>query len=354
MILVGLGVIFGIFYWIRSRGRHRLTFVEPSVGAGSADSLVVPVAVRSFSGQANRGRIVVTGLSKTFGTVRAVDGLSFEVQPGRVTGFLGPNGAGKTTTLRMILGLVLPAQGSATIGGLNYAALPRPARRVGAVLETEAAHPGRSGRDHLRVLCQAAGIPGARVGEVLTLVGLAGAAERKVKGYSLGMRQRLGIAAALLGDPQVLVLDEPANGLDPEGIHWLRELLTVLAGAGRTVLLSSHLLAEMQQLADDVIIIAHGRVVAQGSMASVVGGLVATTRTLVRTGDLNGLRAALGENAGITPAADGAVYVTGVDAQTIGAAAHEAGIVLEQLATQQPDLEEAFLTLTRASVEVTS
>jgi ABC-2 type transport system ATP-binding protein len=230
----------------------------------------------------------------------------------------------------------------------------RPARQVGAVLETEMAHPGRSGRNHLRVLCQAAGIPQARAGEALTLVGLAGAADRKVKGYSLGMRQRLGIAAALLGDPQVLILDEPANGLDPEGIRWLRELLTLLAGSGRTVLVSSHLLAEMQHLADDVIIIAGGRLVAEGPMASVVGRLVTPARTLVRTPDLAGLRTELGERAEITPAAEGAVYVTGVDTQTIGATAQRAGITLEQLTTQQPDLEEAFLRLTRTATEAPS
>ena len=354
LILVALGVIVGVFYWTRSRTRSRSASPEPSVTAGPAGALVVPVAVTSFSEQSDRGRIVAVGLSKTFGTVQAVDGLSFEVQPGRVTGFLGPNGAGKTTTLRMILGLTVPTEGSATIGGVRYADLIRPARRVGAVLETETAHPGRSGRNHLRVLCQAAGIPRARVGEVLTLVGLAGTADRKVKGYSLGMRQRLGIAAALLGDPQVLILDEPANGLDPQGIRWLRELLTLLAAAGRTVLVSSHLLAEVQQLAHDVIIIAGGHVVAQGTMASVVGRLVAPERTLVRTRDLAGLRTMLGERAEITPAADGAVYVTGVDTQTIGAAAQLAGITLEQLATQQPDLEEAFLTLTREATEVPS
>jgi ABC-2 type transport system ATP-binding protein len=352
LILVGLGLIVGVVFWMR--GRSRIPSAPPPVPGGLAGSLVVPVAVPSFAGQADRGRIVATGLSKTFGTVRAVDGLSFEVQPGRVTGFLGPNGAGKTTTLRMILGLGVPTEGSATIGGVRYPDLTRPARRVGAVLETETAHPGRSGRNHLRVLCRAAGIPQARVGEILALVGLADAADRKVKGYSLGMRQRLGIAAALIGDPQVLILDEPANGLDPEGIRWLRELLTLLAAAGRTVLVSSHLLAEVQQLANDVIIIAGGRVVAQGTMASVVGRLAAPARTLVRTGDLAALRAALGERAQITPAADGAVHVTGVDTRTIGAAAQRAGITLEQLTTEQPDLEEAFLTLIRAATAVRS
>jgi ABC-2 type transport system ATP-binding protein len=354
LIFVGLGAVFAIVYWVRSRGRPRLNIAEPRGATGPAGSLVLPVAVGDYSGQSDRGRIVAAALSKRFGSVRAVDGLSFRVEPGRVTGFLGPNGAGKTTTLRMILGLVAPTGGSVTIGGLRYAELVRPARHVGAVLETETAHPGRSGRDHLRVLCQAAGIPGARVGEVLALVGLAGAADRKVKEYSLGMRQRLGIAAALLGDPQVLILDEPANGLDPEGIHWLRDVLTTLAAAGRTVLISSHLLAEMQQLADDVIIIAAGRVLAQGTLTDVIGGLTAPTRTLVRTNDVAALRAALGDKAEITSTADGSFCVTGVDTLTIGVAAHAAGIVLEQLTTQQPDLEEAFLTLTRSMTEARS
>lgn len=351
LILVAVAVIFGIVYWFRRREQDRPPFGGPE---GVAGSVAVPVGTLDFSGQADQGRIVATGLSKTFGRVRVVDGLSFEAEPGRVTGFLGPNGAGKTTTLRMLLGRAVPNHGSATIGGVAYTELVRPMRRVGAVLESEAAHPGRSGRNHLRVLCRSAGIPPARVGEVLALVGLAEAADRKVKGYSLGMRQRLGIAAALLGDPQVLILDEPANGLDPQGIRWLRDLLAVLAGAGRTILISSHQLAEMQQLADDIIIIAGGRVVAQGPLNDVVGKLLAPTKTLVRTSDLAGLRAALGAQAEISPATDGAVWVTGVDTQTIGAVAHEAGIVLEQLATQQPDLEQAFLALTESAAKVST
>src|SRR5215213_6614322 len=198
------------------------------------------------------GQIVVSGLTKQYKRVRAVDNLSFQVQPGRVTGFLGPNGAGKTTTLRMVLNLVAPTAGTATIGGQRYADLQAPVRMVGAVLEASSAHKGRSGRNHLRVIAASAGLPAGRVDEVLELVGLTPAAKRKFKGYSLGMRQRLGIAAALLGDPRVLVLDEPANGLDPEGIRWMRDLLRRLAGEGRTILVSSHLLSEMELLADDV------------------------------------------------------------------------------------------------------
>ena len=229
------------------------------------------------------GQIVVDGLTKVYKNLRAVDDLSFTVQAGRVTGFLGPNGAGKTTTLRMLLNLVQPTAGTATIGGRRYADLPEPIREVGAILEASAAHKGRTGRNHLRVLCRAAGLPKQRADEVLALVGLTPAANRKFKGYSLGMRQRLGIAAALLGDPRVLVLDEPANGLDPEGIRWMRDLLKALAADGRTVLVSSHLLTEMEILADDVVIIASGKLVAQGTVAAVIDSMPATERTLVRT-----------------------------------------------------------------------
>src|SRR2546423_5266363 len=203
-------------------------------------------------------RIVVSGVTKQYRKVRAVDDLSFTAEPGRVTGFLGPNGAGKTTTLRVLLGLVNPTAGSATIGGRRYVELDRPLRTVGAVVEADAAHEGRTGRNHLRILCTVAGLPAGRADEVLDLVGLGTAGRRKVRGYSLGMRQRLCIATALLGDPGALVLDEPANGLDPAGIRWMRGLLRGFAAEGRTVLLSSHLLAETQLLADDVVIVAGG------------------------------------------------------------------------------------------------
>ena len=203
--------------------------------------------------------IEIDRLSKRFGDVAAVDDLSFVAREGAVTGFLGPNGAGKTTTLRMLLGLVAPTGGTATIGGKRYAELAAPSRHVGAVLETDAFHPGRRARNHLRVLAMAAGLPLTRVDEVLAEVGLADAGHRRVKGFSLGMRQRLGLASALLGEPQVLILDEPANGLDPEGVHWLREFLRAFADAGGTVLVSSHLLAEVAQTVDDVVIIARGR-----------------------------------------------------------------------------------------------
>ncbi|MBO0869342.1 MAG: ATP-binding cassette domain-containing protein [Micromonosporaceae bacterium] len=290
--------------------------------------------------------IAVSGLTKRYGRVVAVDDLTFTAEPGRVTGFLGPNGAGKTTTLRILLGLAPPTAGTATIGGMRYRELDRPARRVGAVLEGSAAHRGRTGRDHLRVLCRAAGVPVERADEVLALVGLTASGRRAFKGYSLGMRQRLGIAAALIGDPQVLILDEPANGLDPEGIRWLRDLLRGLADRGRTVLVSSHQLAEVQALADDVVIIARGRLVAQGSIDAVLGSPARASRILVRTPEPEKLKAELGGAAVVTSGAGGDLYVSGVDAAAVGDAANRAGISLEQLATQRPDLEAVFLELT--------
>ena len=208
-----------------------------------------------------QGQIVVSGLTKVYPKVRAVDDLSFTVEPGLVTGFLGPNGSGKTTTLRMLLNLVTPTNGTSTISGQRYADLNEPLSAVGAVLEASSAHKGRTGRNHLRVVCAAAGYPKSRADEVLELVGLTPAAKRKFRGYSLGMKQRLGIAYAMIGDPQVLILDEPANGLDPEGIRWMREFLRAFAAQGRTVFVSSHLLSEMEQLADNVIIIAAGKLI---------------------------------------------------------------------------------------------
>jgi ABC-2 type transport system ATP-binding protein len=215
--------------------------------------------------------IAIEGLTKRFGEVVAVDGLSFEVDRGTVVGFLGPNGAGKTTTLRMLLGLVAPTAGSARIDGRRYRELSEPVRHVGALLEASSFHPGRSARDHLRVVTTAAGLPLSRADEVLDQVGLAGAARRRVGGFSLGMRQRLGLATALLGDPEVLILDEPANGLDPEGVHWLRGLLRHLADEGRTVLVSSHVLAEVAQTVDQVVIVARGRLVTQSTLAALTG-----------------------------------------------------------------------------------
>jgi ABC-2 type transport system ATP-binding protein len=225
----------------------------------------------SYGGVQVESSVTVAGLTKRFGATRAVDDLSFSVPPGVVTGFLGPNGAGKTTTLRALLGLVRPDRGSARIGGRRYAELDNPRRVVGAVLEAGGFHPGRRGRDHLRVLARPARITDARVDEVLEVVQLTPAAHRRVGGYSLGMRQRLGLAGALLGDPQVLVLDEPGNGLDPEGMAWLRGLLRDLARAGRTIIVSSHVLSEVAQTVDQLVIIANGRLRYAGSLAAVGG-----------------------------------------------------------------------------------
>jgi ABC-2 type transport system ATP-binding protein len=293
----------------------------------------------------------VSHLTKQYNRLRAVDDLSFSVRSGRVTGFLGPNGAGKTTTLRMLLNLVTPTAGTATIDGVRYADLPDPIRHVGAVLEASSAHRGRTGRNHLRVICEAAGLPRRRADEALALVGLTPAAGRKFKGYSLGMRQRLGIAAAMLGDPRVLILDEPANGLDPEGIRWMRDLLKGLAAEGRTVLVSSHLLGEMQQLADDVVIVAAGRLVRQGPVEQVLGSSGAQVR--VRTPQPDALTAALDAvNATVSPLPDGALLVTGADAAAIGHAAFTASVELHELTTERADLEQVFLQLTAGKAEI--
>jgi ABC-2 type transport system ATP-binding protein len=244
-----------------------MTATTSTAGSGPAARLSLATAGRPHvtSGPA----IEVAGLRKRFGRVVAVDDVSFTVSYGRVTGFLGPNGAGKTTTLRMLLGLIRPDAGTATIAGKPYPEFTSPAQTVGALLDT-AAHPGRSGRNHLRVLAAAAGIPRARADELLARVGLRDAARQRVGGYSLGMRQRLGLAAALLGDPEVLILDEPANGLDPQGIRWLRDLLRSLATGGWAVLVSSHLLAEVAQTVDDVVVISQGRTVAQAPLAELL------------------------------------------------------------------------------------
>ncbi|MBM7082741.1 ABC transporter ATP-binding protein [Micromonospora sp. WMMD734] len=293
------------------------------------------------------GQIVVSGLTKQYKNVRAVDNLSFSVESGRVTGFLGPNGAGKTTTLRMLLNLVTPSGGTATIGGRRYADLTDPLRHVGAVLEASSAHKGRTGINHLRVICAAAGLPRSRADEALALVGLTPAAKRKFKGYSLGMKQRLGIAAAMLGNPQVLILDEPANGLDPEGIRWMRGFLKGLAHEGRTVLVSSHLLSEMQLLADDVVIIAAGKLIRQGPVEQVLGSMAQGGRVRVRTPQAEELTVALREqSATVETDEHGVLLVSGVDAPVIGRVALAAKVELHELTPERPDLERVFLELT--------
>ncbi len=293
--------------------------------------------------------IEINGVSKRFGSVQAVSDLSFEVSAGRVTGFLGPNGAGKSTTLRMLLGLVHSDGGTATFDGRRYGDLDHPSAEVGAVLEDASFHPGRSGRNHLRILAAAGEHPPERVDKVLEEVGLSSAAHRRVKGYSMGMRQRLAIAAALLGDPEVLILDEPANGLDPPGIRWIRDLLRTQAGKGRAVLVSSHLLSEVAQSVDDVVVIAHGVMRASGPLESVLGSPEGPV-TRVRSADDDRLAGAL-ERAGlrVTRSPEGGLIVHGTPGEAVGRLANEERIPLTELGAVSRSLEEAFFELTEGS-----
>lgn len=280
-------------------------------------------------------------MSKTFGSVRAVDDVSFTVRPGEVTGFLGPNGAGKTTTLRMLLGLVKPTSGTATIGGTPYRDLAQPLGTVGTALEASSFHPGRTARNHLAVYASAAGIPQSRVDTVLTQVGIAQYADRRVGGYSLGMRQRLGLAFALLGDPQVLVLDEPVNGLDPEGIRWIRNFLRNLAAEGRTVLISSHLLSEVQQSVDRVVIIARGRLVYEGMLDDLSG----ESRVSIDAPDRDALRIVLTREAIDFETTEHGFFVTGRTAPQLGELALAEGVALSRLNSEGTELEASFLSI---------
>jgi ABC-2 type transport system ATP-binding protein len=284
-------------------------------------------------------------LTKRYGDVLAVNDLTFAIEAGTVTGFLGPNGAGKSTTLRMLLGLAKPTTGTAIIFGSPYDQLTTPALRIGAVLEATDFHPGRSGRDHLRMLSRAAELPDARVDEVLSLVELQSAAKRRVKGYSLGMRQRLGLAAALLGNPDLLVLDEPANGLDPEGVRWLRDFIRDFASGGRTVLISSHVLAEIAQTVDQVLIINHGRLVTESTLDELtahVGGVVR-----VQSPQLDELAAALQRDGIVTTRSkDNALLAQGTTKERVGDVALAAGVAIHELMTEGSSLEEVFLDLT--------
>jgi ABC-2 type transport system ATP-binding protein len=293
--------------------------------------------------------IEIQELSKRFGKVQAVDDLSLTVEPGRVTGFLGPNGAGKSTTLRMLLGLIHADTGEASFGGQSYEELEHPSAQVGAVLEDASFHPGRTGRNHLRVLAAAGGHPDERVDQVLAQVGLTQAAGRRVKGYSMGMRQRLAIAAALLGDPKVLILDEPTNGLDPPGIRWMRELVRAQAGQGRAVLVSSHLLAEVAQSVDDVVVIARGKLRASGPLDQVlgsVGGDGPVTR--VGAADNDRLASLLRERGiGVESDGSGVLLAHGAPPRTVGEIAAEHRIALVELGAQRRSLEDAFFELTK-------
>ena len=290
----------------------------------------------------------VRDLTKRYGANLAVDGLSFKAEPGRVLGFLGPNGAGKTTTLRMLLGLTLPTSGETAVDSLPYRQLKDPITIVGAVLEGPQFHPGRTGRNHLRVLATAAGLPSSRVEEVLGLVELGGAGNKRAKAYSLGMRQRLSLAGALLGDPRALVLDEPANGLDPQGIRWLRDFLRGQAAQGRTVLVSSHVLAEMAQTIDEAVVISRGKLVAQGSLDELTAG--AEAPVWVRSPEPDRLQAALNAQDEVSAEPDeaegGWLAVRGASLETVGATAAESGIAVYELYRPRQSLEHVFLELT--------
>jgi ABC-2 type transport system ATP-binding protein len=295
--------------------------------------------------------IEARNLTKHYGSTLAVDDLSFDVKPGIVTGFLGPNGAGKTTTMRMILGLDHPNRGRVTVGGRRYRDLPAPLREVGALLDAKAMHGGRKAYNHLLLLAQSNGIPGRRVDEVLEIVGLETVAKRRASGFSLGMGQRLGIAGALLGDPAVLMFDEPVNGLDPEGIAWVRQLMKALAAEGKTVFVSSHLMSEMALTAEHVIVIGRGRLIRDESITSFVNS---SSKGLVRVASPDAGRLSqllVAEGAEVRTGTDGVLEVAGADAAAIGGLAARNGVVLHELTPLQASLEEAFMELTQESVE---
>jgi ABC-2 type transport system ATP-binding protein len=295
--------------------------------------------------------IEAKGLTKRYGGTTAVDDVTFTIRPGTVTGFLGPNGAGKSTTMRLILGLDRPTAGSVTVNGRDFRSSPAPLREVGALLEAKAVHTSRSAYNHLRVLAATHGIPRRRVDTVLDLVGLTDVARKRVGAFSLGMGQRLGIAAALLGDPGVLLLDEPVNGLDPEGIRWMRHLLKSLAGEGRTVFVSSHLMSEMALTAEHVLVVGRGRVIADVPVQQLITG-ASRGLVLVRTPQAGGLAEALAaDGVTVSRAEPELLEVTGLSAAAIGQAALDAGIVLHGLAPQEASLEEAFMTMTREAVD---
>ncbi|CAL9287516.1 Bacitracin transport ATP-binding protein BcrA [Streptomyces sp. SudanB135_2055] len=295
--------------------------------------------------------IDIQNLTKEYGTRRVVDDLTFTVRPGRVTGFLGPNGAGKSTTMRLVLGLDRPTSGTATVGGRQYAALDEPLRHVGALLDADAAHGSRTGRDHLRVLAASNRLPAGRVDEVLEETGIASVARRRVKTYSLGMRQRLGIAAALLGDPEVVMLDEPSNGLDPEGIIWIRGLLRRLAAEGRTVLVSSHLMNETASFADHLVVLGRGRLLADTPMREFIEARVRPS-VRVRTSDDTALQVALADHGHeAVRQEDGSWSVPHARVDDIGRAVSKAGVPILELSSAEGTLEQAYLDLTAAETE---
>ncbi|MFG3709669.1 ATP-binding cassette domain-containing protein [Micromonospora sp. NPDC047730] len=298
--------------------------------------------------------ITLSGLTKRFGATTAVDNLTLDLAPGRVTGFLGPNGAGKSTTMRMIVGLDRPTAGEALIDGRRYATLRHPLREVGALLDAKAVHPGRSARNHLLAMARSNGIPTRRVDEVLATVGLTTVAGKRAGTYSLGMGQRLGVAGALLGDPGVLMFDEPVNGLDPDGVRWVRQLMRSLAAEGRTVFVSSHLMSEMQLTADQLVVVGKGRLLADAPIAEVIGGS-SSTAVLVRSPQPAGLaelrRRLVAAGVAVQQEADGALVVTGAGVERVGDLAHEIGVRLHELSVREASLEEAYMELTADDVE---
>ncbi|MFG3697693.1 ATP-binding cassette domain-containing protein [Micromonospora sp. NPDC047620] len=298
--------------------------------------------------------ITLRGLTKRFGATTAVDNLTLDLAPGRVTGFLGPNGAGKSTTMRMIVGLDRPTTGEALIGGRRYATMRHPLREVGALLDAKAVHPGRSARNHLLAMARSNGIPTRRVDEVLATVGLTTVAGKRAGTYSLGMGQRLGIAGALLGDPGVLMFDEPVNGLDPDGVRWVRQLMRSLAAEGRTVFVSSHLMSEMQLTADQLVVVGKGRLLADAPIAEVIGGS-SSTAVLVRSPQPAGLaelrRRLVAAGVAVEQEADGTLVVAGAGVEQVGDLAYEIGVRLHELSVREASLEEAYMELTADDVE---
>ncbi|WIV61772.1 ABC transporter ATP-binding protein [Amycolatopsis nalaikhensis] len=293
-------------------------------------------------------RIEIRGLTKRYGPDTVVDDLSFTVEPGQVTGFLGPNGAGKTTTMKMIVGLAAPTRGQVTIGGRRYGDLPVPLTEVGALLDAGAVHDSRKAYDHLLALAVSNGLPRRRIDEVLARTGLTGVAGKRAGGFSLGMRQRLGIAAALLGDPRVLIFDEPVNGLDPEGIRWIRDFMRSLAREGRAVLVSSHLMSEMAQTADHLVVIGRGKLIADTGVAEFVRG---EGTVLVRTPDPEFALRLTAAGATVREGAESSLVVSGMTSEEIGKLAAYHGVALGELSPQRVSLEDAFMELTKDSVD---
>jgi ABC-2 type transport system ATP-binding protein len=360
VLVLLIAAVVGLVLWLRMRRREQertratgSSTPKAYVAGGGGERPAIASVTRRWEGSDNghQNTIEARSLTKRYGDKLAVDGLSFDVKPGYVTGFLGPNGAGKSTTMRMIMGLDSPDAGSVTVNGRRYHDLGWPLREVGALLEARAIHPGRSARAHLWMLARTNQIPRARVDEVLDLVGLSSVAEQRVGQFSLGMSQRLGIAVALLGDPGVLMFDEPVNGLDTDGIRWVRSLLRRLASEGRAVFVSSHLMSEMALTADHVVVIGKGRLIAEMPIDEFTARN-SNAYIRVRSPNLDQLRSALeGAGATVTSGDDGSLSVRGITQEQIGELAWRTGIMLHELSTQSASLEEAFVESTEGDLE---